>query len=296
MTNKEEIQYHNRIWYLKTYEALVIKALKRGLSRKKLDYYTEKHHILPKCMNGKDSKDNYVLLTFREHIIAHMLLSRMYPNNNELSHVVYFMLSSSKNNNIYNNTRRTKFKISNTKELEEIRIKSVEYLREINTGKFVSEETKLRISKGKSGLKLSEDAKRSMALGRVGMVFTEERKKKISDALKGQKISDKSLKLRKLNIIRRKKVQAPDNTVYNSIKECSDSLNIEQEQLEDWIINYPEKGYKSIGSSKIKVIDPNGVVHNSISECARVYKKDPKSIKGYIENYPEFGFKYYIEN
>lgn len=53
MTNKEEIQYHNRIWYLKTYEALITKALKRGLSRKKLDYYTEKHHILPKCMNGK---------------------------------------------------------------------------------------------------------------------------------------------------------------------------------------------------------------------------------------------------
>ena len=81
---ENDIEYHNRIWYLKTYEALITKALERGLFKKDLNYYTEKHHILPRCMNGEDEINNYVLLTYREHIIAHMLLSKMYPENNML--------------------------------------------------------------------------------------------------------------------------------------------------------------------------------------------------------------------
>ena len=69
---REEINYHNRLWYKKTYEALIDKGLNRVL---KDNIYTEKHHILPKCMGGKDEENNYVIFTAREHIIAHMLLS-----------------------------------------------------------------------------------------------------------------------------------------------------------------------------------------------------------------------------
>lgn len=38
----------------------------------------EKHHILPKSLGGSNSKDNLVLLTPREHFIAHLLLTKMY--------------------------------------------------------------------------------------------------------------------------------------------------------------------------------------------------------------------------
>lgn len=38
----------------------------------------EKHHILPKSLGGADNKDNLVLLTPREHFIAHLLLTKMY--------------------------------------------------------------------------------------------------------------------------------------------------------------------------------------------------------------------------
>lgn len=41
--------------------------------------YTEKHHINPKCLGGKDTKDNLVLLTAREHFICHYLLIKIYP-------------------------------------------------------------------------------------------------------------------------------------------------------------------------------------------------------------------------
>jgi hypothetical protein len=38
----------------------------------------ETHHIVPKSLGGSDSKDNLVVLTPREHCLAHMLLARMY--------------------------------------------------------------------------------------------------------------------------------------------------------------------------------------------------------------------------
>ena len=38
--------------------------------------YTEKHHIVPKCMNGTNIDSNLVKFTAREHFVAHQLLTR----------------------------------------------------------------------------------------------------------------------------------------------------------------------------------------------------------------------------
>ena len=40
--------------------------------------YFEKHHILPKSLNGNNSKENLINLTAREHYIAHLILVRVY--------------------------------------------------------------------------------------------------------------------------------------------------------------------------------------------------------------------------
>jgi len=45
---------------------------------KSTEIYYENHHIVPKHMGGDNSKDNLVLLTFREHILAHYLLWRIH--------------------------------------------------------------------------------------------------------------------------------------------------------------------------------------------------------------------------
>jgi hypothetical protein len=39
--------------------------------------YSEKHHILPKSLGGKNNKENLVILTAREHFICHQLLIKM---------------------------------------------------------------------------------------------------------------------------------------------------------------------------------------------------------------------------
>lgn len=40
--------------------------------------YTERHHIIPRCLGGTDNKDNLVKLSAREHFICHLLLTKMY--------------------------------------------------------------------------------------------------------------------------------------------------------------------------------------------------------------------------
>jgi hypothetical protein len=49
----------------------------RAQTRVFLDSYSEAHHIIPRSLNGKDTEDNLVKLTAREHFIAHWLLTKM---------------------------------------------------------------------------------------------------------------------------------------------------------------------------------------------------------------------------
>lgn len=57
--------YYDYIAYVKT------------LNRQKHDgIYYERHHILPKSLGGQDTEDNLVLLTAREHFLAHYLLCK----------------------------------------------------------------------------------------------------------------------------------------------------------------------------------------------------------------------------
>lgn len=51
------------------------------LKKNNINYvYYETHHILPKCLNGSNDKDNLVLLTAKEHYICHKLLNKKIIN------------------------------------------------------------------------------------------------------------------------------------------------------------------------------------------------------------------------
>ena len=65
--------------YEKIYNQIVNRAKNRIL-----ECYTEKHHIIPRCMGGSDDKENLVSLTAREHFLCHHLLVRIYPENIKL--------------------------------------------------------------------------------------------------------------------------------------------------------------------------------------------------------------------
>jgi len=48
------------------------------------DIYYERHHIIPKCMNGTNDINNLVLLTAREHFLAHWILVKIHRGNFKL--------------------------------------------------------------------------------------------------------------------------------------------------------------------------------------------------------------------
>lgn len=58
------------------YTTLYYKIIAKAQSRL-VTGYTEEHHIIPKSLNGSNDSTNLVLLTAREHLICHMLLTKM---------------------------------------------------------------------------------------------------------------------------------------------------------------------------------------------------------------------------
>lgn len=139
--------------YLKHYDLLIARARNRELS-----CYTERHHILPRCMGGKDGRENIVRLTPEEHYVAHQLLVKIYPENEGLIFAAIRQSSKSRGNKSYGWLRR----------------KNSESRRRAQTGVFPSAETRAKLSAARKGKKRS-------------MPFSDEWKAKIGAAHKGKK-------------------------------------------------------------------------------------------------------------
>lgn len=73
--------------YAKIYEQLVRRARERVPNG-----YVERHHIIPKCMGGSDDNDNLVAFYPEEHFLAHVLLVKLYPDQQGLIKAVNKML------------------------------------------------------------------------------------------------------------------------------------------------------------------------------------------------------------
>jgi hypothetical protein len=78
--------------YLKIYNQIIDNAKRRTING-----YTEKHHIIPKCMGGTNKKDNIVSLTAKEHYICHKLLCEIYPNETKLKYAFWRMCNVANN-------------------------------------------------------------------------------------------------------------------------------------------------------------------------------------------------------
>lgn len=67
------------------YEKHYIKLIEiHGSESKPAVGYYERHHILPKCMGGKDVYDNLIYLSARCHLLAHWLLMKAFPEERGL--------------------------------------------------------------------------------------------------------------------------------------------------------------------------------------------------------------------
>lgn len=315
---REEINLHNREWFKKTYDSLIESRKYRGTTKKPGDGFN-RHHIIPKCLGGTNDLDNIVLLTFREHIIAHQLLHRIYPDNNSLTYAFLRMIQSShsdRKDNRYKTDKNGNKIPFTTRELEELKKKSSKHLSKVNTGKRHTEETKKKISLNKKGktygidvrLKLSEirmghevsqETKDKISKARVGIEFTEEHKNKLSNYRKGISLSEEAKeKISGKNNKSSKTIIDPTGMEFVSKKECSKFHNICIEKLNK-LLNDESSGFRykdpmMQGSNRFsyKIKDPEGRIFNSLVQCSKFYNRDKKTIKNWIENHPEKGFSY----
>lgn len=98
--------------YKRWYDELI--ESRKYINRSKTDGYYETHHITPKSFGGDNSDYNLVLLTAREHYIAHFLLTKF--TTGEFKKKMMFALC--RFSNISNNSRLyEKFKKSLAKEM-----------------------------------------------------------------------------------------------------------------------------------------------------------------------------------
>ena len=191
--------------YLKQYINLIRKAENRSI----VEGYTEKHHVFPKSIFGKNNR--LVILTAREHYVAHALLEKIYIKryglNRSSTHKMiraFFMMNGVNGNgqNRYSNSKL--YENSKIRFIESItgknsplfgkkRIFSESHLENLRAshksgnenplfGKPRSEETKSKIRLSKQNI--SEESKLKMSDAKKGIKFSEEHKKNLSEAHK----------------------------------------------------------------------------------------------------------------
>jgi hypothetical protein len=139
--------------YQRIYNQLIEKAQNRTL-----EGYTEKHHILPKCLGGNNDKENLVELTAREHFLCHMLLCEIYPKENKLKHALFLM-------SIGKQKIKKNHYVIGSRVYERLKIEYSQFL----TGKKHSIETCLKKSKASLGKPKSEEHKANIGKGRTGI-------------------------------------------------------------------------------------------------------------------------------
>jgi hypothetical protein len=143
--------------------------------------YTELHHIIPRCLGGRRTKDNEVKLSAREHFVCHMLLRKMTigEDKKKMSFAAFAVSRVRRNSQLRINSRTfdlLRHELSNAR-----------------TGVPRSVETKQKISKAKIGTTLSDSTKLAISIGTKQRYYdhpvSEETRTKIGMVHKGKTLS-----------------------------------------------------------------------------------------------------------
>ena len=194
--------------YQRIYDAIISKA--RSENRKKGNgIYYESHHIIPRCLNGNNDKENKVLLTAKEHFICHKLLYKIYPKNKSIGYGLYCMAY------MFNEYHK-RIKLS-SREYENIKCIFIESLSGEGNGMYKKSVYDLWIekygieeaNKRKELCKIARSKKFSGAGNpNYGKIASQETRNKIKQKAIGRHPSKETLK--KLSIIRKKIFNTPE--------------------------------------------------------------------------------------
>lgn len=139
--------------YLAHYDRLIDRARDR-----QIDGYSERHHVVPRCMGGGNEKTNLVRLTAEEHYVAHQLLVKMNPDVPELAGAAMWMSKRCTGNKAYGWLRRRHAAAAG------VRMTGHRYW----VGRKHTDEWKAKMSALRTGTTMSAEAVEKMAAGHRG--------------------------------------------------------------------------------------------------------------------------------
>lgn len=151
------------------YSKIYINLIERSFTRN-LSGYTEKHHIIPKCMDGDDLPRNISILTPEEHYLAHVLLCKIYPNNKKLYSACSLMVGKNSSNKEYGWIKR-KLSILMTGANNPMYGKRGKECH--NYGIIRSEETRRKMSNSKLGIKAPKYVGQKISKALTGLITGE---------------------------------------------------------------------------------------------------------------------------
>lgn len=195
--------------YKKIYDDLIAKAKSENRIKSSLNYY-EAHHIIPRCLGGEGrhsqwrTHENLVLLTAREHYVAHKLLCHIYPDNLKLMRAFYAMLTMKSKGRDYRVCSR---------EYQEIRLLISKNMSGANNpihrieNPFKNPVILEKIRQSRIGFRHSEVTKQKLSQVAKDRVFSDETKLKISESNKGKQVSKETRQKLSLAAKGKKKTQ-----------------------------------------------------------------------------------------
>lgn len=240
--------------YKRIYDELITKCKNTVYTE---EIYTENHHIIPKCMGGSNESSNLIKLPAREHIFAHILLARIYPDNASVVFAAMEMTTLKQSD-------RMAEKYFSTRLLAELRVNASQARKGKGNpmyGRKHKESTKQLISKINTGRKFTEEQRKAHSKKMKARVITDKWKENISKGMKGKSHPHKSPNL--TNEQREAKAEMCRNRVGK---------------------NHPN-------SKRIEDIE-TGKIYESITDCAKDLGKTRASISSEINKHPGRKFRF----
>jgi hypothetical protein len=206
--------------YLEHYKKLIESRLKLNRTKKDGVYY-EKHHIVPKSLGGSNSPRNLILLTAKEHYIAHLLLHYARPHSKYLAYGLWCLCTMSngykiKSSRLFSYLRENILTTMNPSKHLENRKKSSNRMLLNNPMKGkISPNKGINVSK-LYGDKISKGLKKYFENNPNSFSNKKHSKESIEKIIQNHKMSKKVI---------------INNVIYNSVLDASRKLNIGHNKL-----------------------------------------------------------------
>ena len=278
------------------------------------DEYTEKHHIIPKSLGGTDSPDNIVVLSLRDHLLAHKLLVDMTEgvNRGKMGRAYKLMIdqnicddfeilaeeyertrilvSKHQSEKMKSNWKDDDFR-SNMIQQAYNRYENKEYHNTFR--KIMSDQNKIDSHIDKVGTKIAVDDKTYNSIAEAAKDLNKS-KGTISRLLSNGKLDEYSHKNnenltwtneRKQNHSSGQSIPIEiDGILYSSKEHARKELGIGKRKIKRWIEEGRAMEFRQELSNKPKEVEINGMTFQSISQAAKYHGVYPSTMSRWIKN------------